>query len=202
MASDTYLVKSGHGGGDAGMIFIGDRSGENLSAIRVVMLALSVYLFAFQAQAQTTAYRVYFDWDRATLSNQAHQTIQEAAYAARTSSARIIVRGFTDTSGTVPYNQSLSLRRAQVVAAELERAGVPQVAISIEAYGGHYLVTPTSLNVRDPRNRTVDIVVQTPMPVMVAVRPPPPPPPLAYAYLPPPYRYWGWRGLGWRRPPF
>jgi outer membrane protein OmpA-like peptidoglycan-associated protein len=159
----------------------------------IAAILLSVSLYAFHAKAQTTAYRVYFDWDSAILSSQAHQVIREAAYAARTSYARITVNGFTDTSGTASYNQGLSLRRAQVVAAELERDGVPQAAISIQAYGGHYLPTPTSLNVRAPQNRSVDIVVQAPMPPIVAARPPLPAP-LPYAFFPPGYGYWGW---GW-----
>jgi outer membrane protein OmpA-like peptidoglycan-associated protein len=141
---------------------------------------------------------VFFDWDGVALNNQAHQTIQQAASAARASSARITVGGFTDTSGTIPYNQSLSLRRAQIVATELERDGVPQAAISVQAYGGRYLLTPTSVNVREPQNRSAQIIVQMAAPAIVAVRPPPPP--IPYAYIPPVYGYWGWRGWGWRPP--
>ena len=168
--------------------------------MRAVILLLSISLYALHANAQTTAYRVYFDWDQAILSNQAQQTIQAAAYAARASSGRVAVNGFTDTSGTIPYNQRLSLRRAQNVAAELERNGVPQAAISIQGYGGHYLPTPTSLNIREPRNRSVDIVVQSPMPIMVTARPPPPPP-LPYRFFPPVYGYWRSGPYPWAFPP-
>jgi hypothetical protein len=166
------------------------RLGGRISTLRAVILLLSI-VYALQAQAQTNAYRVYFDWDRTALNSQAYHTIQAAASAARESYARVIVSGFTDTSGTMPYNQSLSLRRAQIVAAELGREGVPQAAINIQANGGHYLPTPTSLNVREPQNRSVDILVQASTPAIVAVRPPPPFP---YAFPPSMYgfREWGW----------
>jgi len=44
------------------------------------------------------------------------------------------VAGYTDPSGSAGYNQRLSLRRANAVAAELQRDGVPQGIIII---GGH-----------------------------------------------------------------
>ena len=39
---------------------------------------------------------------------------------------RLEVNGYTDTSGTPQYNMGLSVRRAQAVAAELVKDGVPQ----------------------------------------------------------------------------
>jgi hypothetical protein len=64
-----------------------------------------------------------------------------------------------------------------------------------KGYGGHYLLAPTPVNVRESQNRSVEIRVQTPVQAIIAV--PPPPPPLPYPLLPHPYGYWGWRGLGW-----
>jgi outer membrane protein OmpA-like peptidoglycan-associated protein len=45
------------------------------------------------------------------------------------------VTGFTDASGSAGYNQRLSLRRANAVAAALEHAGVPQSAITVSGQG-------------------------------------------------------------------
>jgi outer membrane protein OmpA-like peptidoglycan-associated protein len=49
--------------------------------------------------------------------------------------ASVRVAGFTDPRGSDVYNQELSLRRAQSVAALLSAAGVPTERILIEAHG-------------------------------------------------------------------
>ena len=56
---------------------------------------------------------------------------------------RIEVNGYTDTSGTPEYNQRLSIRRAESVAAELVKDGVPDNAISIQGFGDTQLLVPT-----------------------------------------------------------
>jgi outer membrane protein OmpA-like peptidoglycan-associated protein len=49
--------------------------------------------------------------------------------------ASVRVAGYTDPRGSAAYNEALSLRRAQSVAAVLEAAGVPSERILIEAHG-------------------------------------------------------------------
>lgn len=72
----------------------------------------------------------------------------------------IDVAGHTDTSGPYGYNIRLSQRRAQAVAAELERQGVPGNAIDIHAYGYTQVLVPTGPDVREPQNRRVEIVFE------------------------------------------
>jgi len=111
--------------------------------------------------APARSYLVFFDWDRATLTGRARQIIHEAAdNSTRVQYTRIEVNGYTDTSGTPQYNQGLSVRRAQAVAAELVRDGVPQAAISIQGFGETHLLVPTGPGVREPQNRRVEIVIQ------------------------------------------
>ncbi len=106
-------------------------------------------------------YLVFFDWDRADLTARARQIVAEAAQAStRTSYTKIQVSGNADTSGTHQYNQGLSLRRAETVAAELVRDGVPRAAIAIQAFGDTHLLVPTGPGVREPQNRRVEIVLQ------------------------------------------
>ncbi|MGZ5911009.1 MAG: OmpA family protein, partial [Reyranella sp.] len=63
--------------------------------------------------AQSQAFMVFFDWDRSNLSQQALNTVQQAASAFKTrGSAQITATGHTDTSGSEAYNMALSLRRA------------------------------------------------------------------------------------------
>ena len=82
---------------------------------------------AAPAPAPARTYLVFFDWDRADLTDRARQVIAEAAQATtRVQVTRIQVNGYTDLSGTARYNQGLSVRRAQNVANELARDGVPR----------------------------------------------------------------------------
>jgi OOP family OmpA-OmpF porin len=113
------------------------------------------------APAPARTYLVFFDWDRADLTDRARQIIAEAAQAsARVQTTRIEVQGNADRSGTPVYNQHLSLRRAQTVAAELVRLGVPQTEINILAFGDTRPLVPTAAGVREPQNRRVEIILR------------------------------------------
>ena len=114
---------------------------------------------AVQQVVPARTYLVFFDWDRADLTNRARQIIAEAASAAqRTQVTRIEVSGHTDKSGTPAYNQRLSVRRANNVAAELVRLGVPRQAILVAGFGESRPLVPTADGVREPQNRRVEIV--------------------------------------------
>ncbi len=113
-------------------------------------------------QSDTTrTYLVFFDWDRADLTARARQIIAEAAQnSMKVHSTRIEVSGNADLSGTPQYNQGLSLRRAESVAAEMVRDGVPRAAIDIHAYGDSRPLVATARGVREPQNRRVEIVLR------------------------------------------
>jgi OmpA-OmpF porin, OOP family len=116
---------------------------------------------AAPAPAPARSYLVFFDWDKATLTDRARQIIREAADAStHVQYTRILVNGYTDTSGTPRYNLGLSIRRARAVEAELVRDGVPQNAITIHGYGETHLLVPTGPGVREPQNRRVEIIIQ------------------------------------------
>jgi outer membrane protein OmpA-like peptidoglycan-associated protein len=107
------------------------------------------------------SFMVFFDWDRANISDQALTTIRQAAAAFKSKgSARITATGHTDTSGPESYNMALSLRRANAVKDGLVREGVPAQAITVIGKGESQLLVPTGDNVREPQNRRVEIVVQ------------------------------------------
>jgi opacity protein-like surface antigen len=116
---------------------------------------------AAPSAATARSYLVFFDWDKATLSDRARQIIKEAAdNSTRTPYTRIEVNGYTDTSGTHRYNQSLSVRRARAVQAELVKDGVAQSAITIQGFGDTHLLIATGPGVREPQNRRVEIVIR------------------------------------------
>ena len=106
-------------------------------------------------------YLVFFDWDRADLTDRARQIISQAANASRTARAtRIEVAGHADRSGSPQYNQRLSQRRADAVAAELVRQGVNRSDIAVSAFGESRPLVPTADGVREPQNRRVEIVLR------------------------------------------
>jgi OmpA-OmpF porin, OOP family len=111
--------------------------------------------------APARSYLVFFDWDKATLSDRARQIIREAAdNSTHVQYTRIEVNGYTDTSGSPQYNMGLSIRRAEAVAAELVRDGVPRNVISIHGFGETHLLVPTGPGVREPQNRRVEIIIR------------------------------------------
>jgi outer membrane protein OmpA-like peptidoglycan-associated protein len=113
------------------------------------------------AAAASRSYIVFFDWDKAVLTDRARQIVSEAAMNSKKVQVTTIeVNGYTDTSGTPQYNQGLSVRRAQAVAAELVKDGVPQSAISIHGFGETHPLVPTGPNVREPQNRRVEIILK------------------------------------------
>jgi outer membrane protein OmpA-like peptidoglycan-associated protein len=113
---------------------------------------------AAPAPAPARTYLVFFDWDKADLTARAKQIIAEAAQAStRVAVTHIEVSGNTDTTGSAQYNVGLSRRRAENVASELVRLGVPKNIISIQALGFTNLLVPTGPGVREPQNRRVEI---------------------------------------------
>ena len=111
--------------------------------------------------APARTYLVFFDWDRADLTDRARQIIADAAQATtRVQVTRIELAGHTDRSGTPAYNQGLSQRRAQNVAAELVRLGVPRETISVQGFGENRPLVATADGVREPQNRRVEILLR------------------------------------------
>lgn len=113
------------------------------------------------ASPVSRSYLVFFDWDKAVLTERARQIVSEAAAnSTKVQYTRLEVNGYTDTSGTPKYNQGLSVRRAKAVAAELVKDGVPMSAITIQGFGETHLLVQTGPGVREPQNRRVEIIIR------------------------------------------
>jgi len=112
------------------------------------------------AMQPARSYLVFFDWDRATLTDRARQIVKDAAdNSVHVKYTRIEVNGYTDTSGTPQYNQGLSIRRADAVKSELVKDGVPVTVITTKGFGETQPLVPTGPGVREPQNRRVEIVI-------------------------------------------
>ena len=111
-------------------------------------------------------YLVFFDWNSAVVAPGGREIIGQAANAYRAGSpVTLQVTGFTDTSGSADFNQRLSVRRANAVAAVLAQDGVPPSSMVVTGRGENDLRVPTPDGVREPQNRRVEIVPSGPPPM-------------------------------------
>jgi iron complex outermembrane receptor protein len=105
------------------------------------------------------SYLVFFDFNKSDLTPQAVTIVDQAASNAGPAKVtRLTVTGHTDTVGSDAYNMRLSRRRAESVAAQLEKDGIPSSEIQIVAKGKRDLLVPTADGVKEPQNRRVQIV--------------------------------------------
>jgi OOP family OmpA-OmpF porin len=130
-----------------------------LFGLRYAFNAAPVVAAAAPVAAART-FLVFFDWSKADLTERARQIIGEAATARGAGVTRIEVNGFTDRSGSAEYNMGLSQRRANAVAAELVRRGVPRNEIVTRGFGEENNLVPTADGVREPQNRRVEIILK------------------------------------------
>lgn len=111
------------------------------------------------ATTASRMYLVFFDFDRADLTPRARDIVAEAVRnSARIQHTRIEVSGHADRSGDPGYNLRISQSRAEAVAAEMGRWGVPRSVMDIHAYGDTRPLVPTDAGVRELQNRRVEIV--------------------------------------------
>ena len=105
------------------------------------------------------SYLVFFDFNKSDLTSQATAIVDQAARNAGPAKVtQLTVTGHTDTVGSDAYNMRLSRRRAESVAAQLEKDGIPSSEIEIVAKGKRDLLVPTGDGVKEPQNRRVQIV--------------------------------------------
>ncbi len=103
-------------------------------------------------------YLVYFDFDKAELSEAASAVLETASSAARKlKGMTVTVSGHTDLAGTADYNMELSKRRAMAVSEALIDAGVASAAVKAEAFGQTHPAIITADGVAEAGNRRVEI---------------------------------------------
>ncbi len=103
---------------------------------------------------------VYFDYDKANLTPEAGNLIQEASSRALANDVNtVVVSGHADRSGGSAYNQALSERRGGVVRDALIANGIAADNIRIESFGEDRPAKPTEDGVREPLNRRTEVVI-------------------------------------------
>ena len=72
---------------------------------------------------------------------------------------RYIIFGHTDTKGTIKYNMSLSIKRAEAVKEILLSLGITAKNVSVLGKGENQLAVDTPDNKKHPTNRRVEIKI-------------------------------------------
>ena len=104
---------------------------------------------------------LYFLEGRDEFTPDSKQLIQSVlAEIARRPAPEVIVIGHTDRVGTVQFNDTLSLRRAERARDALVKAGVPADRVVTEGRGEREPLISTPDDMPEPRNRRVEISIR------------------------------------------
>jgi len=102
---------------------------------------------------------VLFDTNKATLKPGADQKIDRlATFLQKNPNERLIIEGYTDSTGSEEYNEELSQRRAQAVANVLAGQGVPASRYQVVGKGQAFPVASNATPAGRQQNRRVEIV--------------------------------------------
>jgi outer membrane protein OmpA-like peptidoglycan-associated protein len=106
-------------------------------------------------------FRLYFQKDTDSLTPESEQQYRAVfADIKRRPVYQVEVIGYTDTLGTPPHNQQLSIKRAEAIRDRLVRDGLSANSISVAGRGELDPAVPTAPQVAEPRNRRVEITVR------------------------------------------
>jgi outer membrane protein OmpA-like peptidoglycan-associated protein len=104
--------------------------------------------------------RILFASDAAQLSEQNRETIARVVTVLKDLGInRVHVDGYADSSGKQQHNNTLSMRRAEAVAREIARQGLPYRNIIIRGFGTAHPVADNATKVGRAQNRRVVIIV-------------------------------------------
>lgn len=107
------------------------------------------------------SFLLYFKTNSFELTNGSRALLDPIIDAIKTrQSENISVVGHTDTEGSKEYNFTLSTKRAKTVHDLLVERGVDPAIIEVTSYGEANLLVPTADNVKEPRNRRVEVIVR------------------------------------------
>ena len=103
---------------------------------------------------------VLFATDKAELKSNGLMNINKLAqYLQENPDRKVIVEGYTDSTGTASHNQSLSERRASSVRMALVKMGVDPTRIVAQGYGKEYPVAENTSVSGRAQNRRVEVTI-------------------------------------------
>jgi OmpA-OmpF porin, OOP family len=100
----------------------------------------------------------FFDWDSVALPANTQETINFVSEnMVPCGWSRFTIVGHTDRSGADSYNDPLSRRRAEAVAARMQAAGINSSALAVSGRGEAEPKVSTADGERNPTNRRVEV---------------------------------------------
>ncbi len=107
---------------------------------------------------ENATFLVFFDFDSDQITPTGFDVLETVAgeMAVRQLMTLSLV-GHADRSGSVAYNERLSLRRVESVRQALAARGIPMAVMTVEAQGESQPLVATRDGVREPANRRVEI---------------------------------------------
>lgn len=132
--------------------------GRRCGAVCAGLVAAMITLSFGASFATSQTFVVFFDDDSAELTARSVAVSQEFVRVGRRidyECARVV--GHSDRTGTPERRQLVARLRAEAVARELARLGVPEACIIVQACGDSSILVPTEDGVPEPQNRRVEI---------------------------------------------
>ncbi len=103
---------------------------------------------------------VLFDTGKSELRSGAQYTIDKlTAFLAEYPTRNVMIEGFTDSTGTVEYNQRLSERRAEAVQTALTAKGLDSGRLMTRGYGVEFPVANNETAEGRQLNRRVEVII-------------------------------------------
>ena len=103
---------------------------------------------------------VLFDLNKAELKSSGMMNVNKLAqFLQENPDRKVIVEGYTDSTGAASYNQSLSERRASSVRMALVKMGVDPTRIVAQGYGKEYPVADNGSTSGRAMNRRVEVTI-------------------------------------------
>ncbi|HEX8949944.1 MAG TPA: OmpA family protein, partial [Dissulfurispiraceae bacterium] len=110
---------------------------------------------------EPVSFLLYFLYDSTQLTAESNASIRDVLSLVRSREfCEISIIGHTDTLGSDAYNMKLSSRRAEAVGNVLLSHGIRSDQVELSYHGKRDPLIPTGNNVREPRNRRVEVIVE------------------------------------------
>lgn len=140
----------------------GERAQARLDAREAEIKHLKDKLNAKQTErgSLVTFGDVLFDLDKSELKPAAQNNIRQLADFLRDNPTRkVLIEGFTDSTGSADYNLQLSERRAQAVKRALVQAGVDSNSLSTVGFGKEHPIADNATPASRSMNRRVEVTI-------------------------------------------
>lgn len=129
----------------------------------LVLAAAGAALTAAAPASACAPVTVYFDWNSSALSEDSRAALERLAVTLAWKGpdlAHILLTSHTDSSGSPVANRVIATKRAEAVRRALTFSHVPEHLIAVQAVGERQPRVATARNVREPRNRRVELLIQ------------------------------------------